>query len=261
MGKNITAIEIDGTFDDCQALVKKAFLDQQLNEKMMLTSANSINVARFLPQMFYYFHAYAQAVAAGADPDNIVFCVPSGNFGNITAGLIAKRMGLPVKRFIAANNANDVFLHYLVSGNYLPKPSVQTIANAMDVGNPSNFARVLDLYDGSHGAIAADISGASYSDSEISDTLENVWKENGYLLDPHGAVAYRALSEQLLPDETGIFLETAHPAKFKETVEAITKEEIIIPERLETFLNEKKQSVPLPADFNRFKDFLLSNDK
>ncbi|MDE6027588.1 MAG: threonine synthase, partial [Muribaculaceae bacterium] len=261
LGKNITAIEIDGTFDDCQALVKKAFLDQQLNEKMMLTSANSINVARFLPQMFYYFHAYARAVAAGAEPDNVVFCVPSGNFGNITAGLIAKRMGLPVKRFIAANNANDVFLHYLVSGNYEPKPSVQTIANAMDVGNPSNFARVLDLYGKSHSAISKDISGVSYSDSQISDTLAQIWKENGYLLDPHGAVACRALLELLHPYETGIFLETAHPAKFKETVEAITKEEVIIPERLETFLNEKKQSVPLPADFNRFKDFLLSSDK
>ncbi len=258
LGRNITAIEVDGTFDDCQALVKKAFLDKDLNEAMMLTSANSINVARFLPQMFYYFYAYAQAVKAGADPSEIVFCVPSGNFGNITAGLIAKKMGLPVKRFIAANNANDIFYNYLNSGIYTPKKSVQTIANAMDVGDPSNFARVLDLYGNSHEEICSDISGATYSDQEISETLQKTFKENDYLLDPHGAVAFRALSENLDRSETGIFLETAHPAKFKETVEGIIGEEIAVPDRLMAFLENEKKTVPSSGDFGEFKNLLLN---
>lgn len=259
LGKNITALEIEGNFDDCQALVKQAFLDEELNEKMMLTSANSINVARFLPQMFYYFHAYAQAVKDGADPDSIVFCVPSGNFGNITAGLIAKRMGLPVKRFIAANNANDIFLSYLDTGEYTPKKSVATIANAMDVGNPSNFARILDLYDHSHKKICNEISGTAYSDEEISETLKETYRKAGYLLDPHGAVAFRALEEKLSPEETGIFLETAHPAKFKDTVEVIIGEKINIPERLDAFLKNEKCIHPLPADFLAFKDYLLKS--
>ena len=222
LGQNIEALEIDGSFDDCQALVKQAFLDKELNEKMMLTSANSINVASFPPQMFYYFHAWAQLARTGADMENVVVCVPSGNFGNITAGLIAKRMGLPIKRFIAANNANDVFYEYLVTGEYRPRHSVQTIANAMDVGDPSNFARVLDLYGNDHAAITAEISGCTYTDKEIASTMRQTLEEEGYLLDPHGAVAFRALTEYLKPGETGIFLETAHPAKFKETVEGIT---------------------------------------
>lgn len=259
LGSNIEALEIDGTFDDCQALVKKAFLDEELNQKMMLTSANSINVARFLPQMFYYFYAYAQAVKAGANPDNIVVCVPSGNFGNITAGLIAKKMGLPIKRFIAANNANDIFFNYLRSGEYVPKSSVQTIANAMDVGNPSNFARILDLYESSHKSITEEISGTTYSDKEIADTLRKTYKDKGYLLDPHGAVAYRALEENLRPEETGIFLETAHPAKFKETVEGIIEKEIEIPSKLQKFLEGEKQTTPLLADFNEFKNFLIKS--
>lgn len=258
LGRNIVALEVDGTFDDCQRLVKQAFLDSELNEKMMLTSANSINVARFLPQMFYYFHAFAQAVKNGVNPDNIVVCVPSGNFGNITAGLIAKRMGLPIKRFIAANNANDIFYEYLQTGEYHPRQSVQTIANAMDVGDPSNFARVLDLYSHSHDAVTAEISGATYSDREIAETMKNTLKRTGYQLDPHGAVAYRALEELLRPGETGIFLETAHPAKFKETVEGITGEEIAVPERLQAFMAGEKQSIELPADFATFKEFLLS---
>ncbi|MDE6338062.1 MAG: threonine synthase, partial [Muribaculaceae bacterium] len=182
LGRNIVALEVDGTFDDCQALVKQAFLDPELNEKMMLTSANSINVARFLPQMFYYFHAYAQAVKAGVDPENVVVCVPSGNFGNITAGLIAKRMGLPIKRFIAANNANDIFYEYLKTGEYKPRHSVQTIANAMDVGDPSNFARVLDLYANDHDAICAEISGTTYTDAEIAATVKSTLEETGYQL-------------------------------------------------------------------------------
>ncbi|MDE6008350.1 MAG: threonine synthase [Muribaculaceae bacterium] len=258
LGRNIEAIEIDGTFDDCQRLVKQAFLDKELNEKMMLTSANSINVARFLPQMFYYFHAVGQLMAAGADTENIVVCVPSGNFGNITAGLIAKRMGLPVKRFIAANNANDIFFEYLETGEYRPRPSVQTIANAMDVGDPSNFARVLDLYGHSHDAIAAEISGATYTDKEIAATLKSTLETEGYQLDPHGAVGYRALEEQLQPGETGIFLETAHPAKFKETVAGITGKEVEIPERLAAFMRGEKRSVEMEPDFTAFKNFLLS---
>lgn len=258
LGSNVSALEIEGTFDDCQALVKQAFLDKDLNDSMMLTSANSINVARFLPQMFYYFYAWAQAVAAGNDPDNIVMCVPSGNFGNICAGLIAKRMGLPVKRFIAANNANDIFYQYLVSGQYNPRPSVQTIANAMDVGDPSNFVRILDLYGDDHNRITADISGCTYSDMQIAETMKSALEKTGYQLDPHGAVAYRALEEGLHTGETGIFLETAHPAKFKETVETITGAGIAIPERLRSFMLGTKQTVGLPADFNAFKNYLLS---
>lgn len=258
LGQNIEALEIDGSFDDCQALVKQAFLDKELNEKMMLTSANSINVARFLPQMFYYFHAWAQLARTGADMENVVVCVPSGNFGNITAGLIAKRMGLPIKRFIAANNANDVFYEYLVTGEYRPRHSVQTIANAMDVGDPSNFARVLDLYGNDHAAITAEISGCTYTDKEIASTMRQTLEEEGYLLDPHGAVAFWALTEYLKPGETGIFLETAHPAKFKETVEGITGKEVEIPAPLAAFMKGEKRSVPLAADFDEFKGFLIS---
>ncbi|MDE6226496.1 MAG: threonine synthase [Muribaculaceae bacterium] len=258
LGQNIEAIEIDGTFDDCQALVKQAFLDEELNREMMLTSANSINVARFLPQMFYYFYAVGQLMAAGVDTENIVVCVPSGNFGNITAGLIAKRMGLPIKRFIAANNANDIFFEYLETGEYRPRPSVQTIANAMDVGDPSNFARVLDLYGHNHDAIASEIGGATYTDKEIAQTMKGTLETEGYQLDPHGAVAFRALDEQLLDGETGIFLETAHPAKFKETVEGITGSTVEIPERLAAFMKGKKKSVEMAPNFTEFKAFLLS---
>ena len=257
LGKNITALEIDGVFDDCQALVKSAFMDEELNKKMYLTSANSINVARFLPQAFYYFYAVAQLHKLGKK-DNIVICVPSGNFGNITAGLFGKRMGMPVKRFIAANNRNDVFFQYLNSGVYTPKASVQTIANAMDVGDPSNFARVLDLYDHSHEAIKNDISGCTYTDEQISETLLDCYRKHGYLLDPHGAVGYRALSEYLESDEVGVFLETAHPAKFKDTVDRILGEEISIPEKLQAFMKGTKQSINLPKDFASFKAFLMN---
>lgn len=258
LGKNITAVEVDGTFDDCQALVKNAFMDAELNAAMKLTSANSINVARFLPQMFYYFYAYAQLVKAGVNAENIVVCVPSGNFGNITAGLIAKRMGLPIKRFIAANNRNDIFFNYLQSGEYNPKPSVATIANAMDVGDPSNFARVLDLYGNSHDAICAEISGCTYSDTEIAETLKQTWETEHYLLDPHGAVAYRALLNHLACDEVGVALETAHPAKFKSTVDEILGTDIEIPAKLQAFMQGEKQSVKLPKTFATFKAFLLS---
>ena len=256
LGRNITALEVDGTFDDCQALVKSAFMDKELNERLLLTSANSINVARFLPQAFYYFHAYAQLKRAGR-ADNIVICVPSGNFGNITAGLFGKRMGLPVKRFIASNNRNDIFYQYLQTGVYTPRPSIATIANAMDVGNPSNFARVLDLYGGCHAAISAEISGAAYTDEQIAETMKTVWKDYNYLLDPHGACGFRALSEGLLSGETGIFLETAHPAKFKDTVEKIIGETVAIPAKLQAFMQGEKQSLPISKAFADFKQFLM----
>lgn len=256
LGQNITAIEVDGTFDDCQALVKNAFMDEELKAHMQLTSANSINVARFLPQAFYYFYAYAQMKKQGK-ADNLVICVPSGNFGNITAGLFGKRMGLPVKRFIAANNRNDIFYQYLKTGVYTPRPSVATIANAMDVGDPSNFARILDLYGGSHEAISGEISGETYTDEQIRETVQKAYEETGYLLDPHGACGYRALAEGLKPGETGVFLETAHPAKFLQTVEAIIGTKVDIPEKLQAFMRGTKQSVPMPKDFASFKAYLM----
>lgn len=257
LGQNITAVEIDGVFDDCQRLVKTAFMDAELNSHMQLTSANSINVARFLPQAFYYFYACAQ-LKRMAGITNPVICVPSGNFGNITAGLFGKRMGLPVKRFIAANNRNDIFLQYLNTGIYTPRPSVATIANAMDVGDPSNFARILDLYGNSHQAICADISGFAYTDGQIADTLRSCYRENRYLLDPHGACGYQALKDGLRDGETGIFLETAHPAKFLDTVEGIIGEKVQIPAKLQAFMQGTKQSVPMPNDFGTFKQFLLN---
>lgn len=256
LGQNITAIEVDGTFDDCQALVKNAFMDKELNEHMQLTSANSINVARFLPQAFYYFYAYAQMKKLGK-ADKLVICVPSGNFGNITAGLFGKRMGLPVERFIAANNRNDIFYQYLKTGEYKPRPSVATIANAMDVGDPSNFARILDLYEGNHDAIASEISGETYTDEQIRETVQKTYEETGYLLDPHGACGYRALAEDLKPGENGVFLETAHPAKFLQTVEGIIGKEVKIPEKLQAFMRGTKQSVPMSKDFASFKAYLL----
>ncbi|MBP5771037.1 MAG: threonine synthase [Bacteroidaceae bacterium] len=288
LGHNITAIEVDGVFDDCQRLVKSAFMDSDLQRHMRLTSANSINVARFLPQAFYYFWAYAQIVRMdngqwtmdngqwtmdnGNSP--LVFCVPSGNFGNICSALFGHVMGLPVKRFIAANNANDVFYNYLQTGTYTPKPSQQTIANAMDVGNPSNFARILDLYSRTvvddsiadiptadpakvHAAITSLISGATYTDGQIADTMRDCYRRTGYVLDPHGACGFRALKEQLQPDEVGIFLETAHPAKFKDTVDRILDIDLPIPEKLQAFMRGTKQSIPMTKEFADFKAFLL----
>ncbi len=257
LGRNITAIEVDGVFDDCQRLVKSAFMDEELNRHMQLTSANSINVARFLPQAFYYFHAYAQMKRSNKS-DSLVICVPSGNFGNICAGLFGKRMGLPVKRFIASNNSNDVFYKYLQSGKYVAKPSVQTIANAMDVGDPSNFARIYDLYGESHAAICNDISGATYSDEQIAATIKDVYSRTGYVCDPHGACGYRALAEGLAEGETGVFLETAHPAKFKQTVDHILQSDIEIPAKLQAFMQGKKQSISMSKEFSDFKSYLLS---
>ncbi|MDL2282445.1 threonine synthase [Parabacteroides sp. OttesenSCG-928-G06] len=260
LGQNITALEIDGTFDDCQALVKAAFMDKELNDRMMLTSANSINVARFLPQSFYYFNAYAQLDKIGK-ADNLVVCVPSGNFGNLTAGLFAHRMGLPIKRFVAANNRNDVFLEYLKSGSYNPRPSVATIANAMDVGDPSNFARIIDLYGNNidtYSCITRLISGYSYTDEEIAQTIRNVYKNEGYLLDPHGACGYQALTDGMQEGETGLFLETAHPAKFKGTMDQILQSDIEIPAKLQRFMQGKKQSEELSGDYDAFREYLLS---
>lgn len=255
LGQNITALEIDGTFDDCQALVKAAFMDEALNSHMKLTSANSINVARFLPQSFYYFNAWAQLARQGK-ADELVVCVPSGNFGNITAGLFAHRMGLPIKRFVAANNRNDVFLEYLQTGVYTPRPSVATLANAMDVGNPSNFARIIDLY--SYEQICALISGYRYTDEQIAEAIRRCHAETGYLLDPHGACGYQALEAALRPGETGVFLETAHLAKFKGTVDQILGADIEIPAKLRAFMAGQKQSIELSKDFEGFKRFLLA---
>ena len=262
LGKNITAIEVDGVFDDCQALVKNAFMDAELNEHMKLTSANSINVARFLPQAFYYFNAYARmkeiANTQHLSPNTqLVMCVPSGNFGNICAALFGHEMGLPIKRFIAANNANDIFYNYLQTGKYEPKPSKQTLANAMDVGDPSNFARIYDLYGKSHAKITSLISGATYSDEQIKETMRACYKDSGYILDPHGACGYQALVDGLQEGEVGVFCETAHPAKFKEKVDEILGIDVTIPERLAAFMRGEKQSVAMSKNFADFKAYLM----
>jgi len=264
LGKNITAIEVDGVFDDCQALVKSAFMDEELNRHMMLTSANSINVARFLPQAFYYFNAYARMKALGK-AENLVMCVPSGNFGNICSALFGHAMGLPTKRFIAANNANDIVYKYLQTGKYEPKASVQTLANAMDVGDPSNFARIINLYsqnnkltnEATHHRITNLISGATYSDEHIRETMRQCYAATGYILDPHGACGYQALTDSLQEGEIGVFCETAHPAKFKEKVDDILGIDVEIPERLAAFMKGEKQSVPMTKNFDDFKRYLM----
>ena len=255
LGQNITAFEVDGTFDDCQAMVKQAFRDVALRQTLNLTSANSINIARLLPQSFYYFHGYAQL------PDKqkeTIVCVPSGNYGNITAAIIAKRMGLPIGHLIAATNVNDIVPEFLRTSIYTPRKSVQTIANAMDVGDPSNFARILDLYDHSYEAIKADISGYSCSDATIRETIAEVYRSSGYLLDPHGAVGYNSLTEALNETEKqGFFIGTAHPAKFNEVVEDIIHEPVVIPERLEHFMHGKKQSIETSTDYAEFRERLI----
>ncbi|MDR2534107.1 MAG: threonine synthase [Tannerellaceae bacterium] len=260
LGQNIVALEVNGTFDNCQALVKAAFMDEDLADRLKLTSANSINVARFLPQSFYYFYAYAQLDKAGR-ADELVVSVPSGNFGNLCAGLLAYWMGLPIKRFIAANNRNDVFLDYLNTGTYSPRPSIPTIANAMDVGDPSNFARIVDLfgiYPHPYSAIKKRIKGYSYSDEQIAETMKLAYAKRRYTLDPHGACAYQALLDNKLSDaETGLFLETAHPAKFKSTVDAILNSDIPIPGKLQEFMKGRKQSVETGSDYPGFRQTLL----
>jgi threonine synthase len=256
LGENITALEVDGTFDDCQALVKKAFLDSEVNAVQRLSSANSINIARLIPQSFYYFEAYKQVVAAYK---NIVFCVPSGNFGNLTAGLLAKRMGLPIHHFIAATNANDVVPAYLKSGNYQPRPSVRTLSNAMDVGNPSNFARMLDLYGSTWNTMKGDISGYAFGDAETEKAIQTVWETQGYLLDPHGAVGYLAwkMYAETNPNTYGIVLETAHPAKFLEDMERVLGQSIEVPERLAALADMPKVAIAMGKDYEGFKDWLM----
>lgn len=258
LGKNITAIEIDGNFDDCQRLVKTSFLDVEINKQLTLTSANSINVARFLPQAFYYFNAYARLQnILNEQNKELVISVPSGNFGNLTAGLFAKQMGLPVARFIAANNNNDIVYNYLKTAKYEPRASIQTIANAMDVGDPSNFVRILDLYNNNFETLSQHIVGYRYSDEEIKSVIKYVYHKFGYLLDPHGACGYQALSQYLNNNTLGVFLETAHPAKFTETVEAIVGQgNVPLPEKLADFMKGEKLSIPMSKQFDDFKAYL-----
>ncbi|MDR2037180.1 MAG: threonine synthase [Bacteroidales bacterium] len=256
LGENITAIEVSGTFDDCQQMVKQAFADKDLNQHLTLTSANSINWARLLPQSFYYFWGVAQM---GPDIDNITCAVPSGNFGNICSGLIAKRLGLPIAHFIAATNINDIVPQYLKNGKFNPRPSIATIANAMDVGNPSNFSRITELYHQSYESIVADIEGFVATDDQIRTTIRDVYHSYGYLLDPHGAIGYQALKDHMNrhPARNGFFIETAHPAKFAEIVEPVTGEKITLPSNLARFVKGIKQAEEIPADFNALKSFLL----
>ena len=256
LGGNITALEVSGTFDDCQRMVKKAFTDTGLSGDRILTSANSINLARLLPQSFYYFNAY-DCLPEGRD---FYISVHSGNFCNLTAGLLAGRMGLPVKKYIVATNINDVIPEYLESGQFNPRPSVATIANAMDVGNPSNFARILDLYGKSHAKIRDDMAGYRYSDEDMKQTIRQVHERTGYLLEPHGAAGYSALHEYLENNKKlpGIFIETAHPAKFRDLVESLTTTRVDVPERLMEAASKEKMSIPLTGDYDSFKEYLLS---
>ena len=258
LGHNITALEVDGTFDDCQALVKQAFLDDELNAAVRLSSANSINIARLIPQSLYYFEAYKQ-LKNKEKP--VVFCIPSGNFGNLTAGLLAKRMGLPVHQFIAATNVNDVVPDYLNTGEYRPRPSVRTLSNAMDVGAPSNFARMMDLFGSDWDEIKKDVTGYAFSDEETKNGLLDVHNKYGYLIDPHGAVGYRALHAYQLQNEgtQGIILETAHPSKFKPDVEEIIGGPIEVPERLAAIADAKKEATEMTTEYAPFKQWVLEN--
>jgi len=254
LGRNITALEVDGTFDDCQRLVKTAFLDGELNEKLFLTSANSINIARLLPQVVYYFYAYAQV---NEKSNGVVFSVPSGNFGNLTAGLIAQKMGLPVKHFIAATNINDVVPEYLNSGKYNPKASVQTIANAMDVGEPSNFVRILNLFNNDLNKVKESISGYVVDDARIRETIKEVNEKSDYILDPHGACGYTALANKVSNGEQGVFLATAHPAKFPEVVEEQIEKEVDMPVAMEKFMTKSKIKIEIDSTFSDFRKILL----
>ncbi len=260
LGKNITALEVKGSFDDCQRLVKSAFADSEIKSKLNLSSANSINFARLLPQSFYYFYAYAQLKRK---QKKLIFSVPSGNFGNLTGGIIAKKMGLPVSKFIAALNSNDVFLRYLKSGIFRAKPSVKTISNAMDVGNPSNFARVFDIYNKDHILIKEEIYAASFNDSATIEAIKEVRDKFNYIVDPHGAVGYLALNkyigEKKLKDYNGIILETAHPAKFSDIMEDALNYKIPVPERLKKSLEKEKESYLISNKFEDFKEFLINH--
>jgi len=256
LGQNIKALEIDGSFDDCQKLVKTAFLDPELSKKLGLTSANSINIARLIPQSFYYFYAYGQLVNKTDKP--IVFSVPSGNYGNLTAGVFAQRMGLPVHHFVASTNVNDIVPHYLNTGSFTPKASIQTISNAMDVGNPSNFARLSYLFGGSQEEFSTSVIGNSYSDDETKASLRKL-KNLGYIADPHGAVGFLGLKEyQEFNDVTGIFLETAHPIKFKEVVERVLAIDLDVPDTLKAHLNKKKIALRCSSEYKDFKQVLVA---
>jgi threonine synthase len=254
LGKNITAIEVDGTFDDCQHLVKTAFMDDELKQRLFLTSANSINIARLIPQSFYYFYAWSRLSQSGKD---VVFSVPSGNFGNLTAGLLAKQMGLPVKRFIAATNINDIVPKYLSTGNFTPASSQQTISNAMDVGNPSNFDRMVDLYGDTMKGV---ITGYSFTDEQTRSAMRRVFEASDYVLDPHGAIGYLGLKKYLSLHQNvvGVFLETAHPGKFIDVVEDALQRKIDLPPALQAFMKGEKKSIQMSKDFKSFKKFLTS---
>jgi threonine synthase len=258
LGGNITALEVQGTFDDCQAMVKEAFLDEELNAKFNLSSANSINISRLIPQSFYYFYAYAQVKKLGK---KVVFSIPSGNFGNLCGGLIAKRMGLPIHHFVASTNANNVIPDYLASGVFNPRSSVRTISNAMDVGNPSNFQRLVAFYNEDVKAIRADITGKYYTDEQTEAALKKVYTATGYIMDPHGAVAYLGLSdymrEHASEEITGIFFATAHPSKFIEVVNDIIDKHVEIPERLQEAGRLKKVSISMGNQFKDLKAYLL----
>jgi threonine synthase len=258
LGKNISAVEVKGSFDDCQLLVKEAFMDREVSDKLTLTSANSINLARFLPQAFYYFRAWAQLPEEIGE--NLFFSVPSGNYGNMTAGLVAREMGLPIHTFLSANNINDVVPSYLLTGKFKPRPSTPTLANAMDVGDPSNFERILDLFGHNHEWITGTMQGYSFSDHQIREIIRRVNSDTGYLCDPHGATGYQAARDYLdeHPGQTGIFLETAHPAKFRETVEEVIGKPVEIPQRLAAFEHREKESTAIKAAFPEFKEYLFA---
>ncbi|GAA4852461.1 threonine synthase [Algivirga pacifica] len=258
-GGNVEALEIDGTFDDCQRMVKQAFLDKELSEALNLSSANSINISRLIPQSFYYFNAYAQLKKEGKD--KVVFCVPSGNFGNLCGGLIAHTMGLPVEKFVAATNDNHIVPTYLETGKFEPKPSVSTLSNAMDVGNPSNFPRMTELFGNSYESVTEHIVGKHYSDEEVKVVINEVQKATGYVMCPHTAIAYMGARDYLKEsgsDAAGVFLSTAHPVKFHDIVSPIIGEEIDIPARLKEIVDREKQAVNLPADYEALKAHLMS---
>lgn len=259
LGKNIHALEIEGSFDDCQLLVKKAFADKELNRQLFLTSANSINVARWLPQQFYYFFAYKLWKKKEQPP---VICVPSGNFGNICAGILAHISGLPVQHFIAACNANDTVPRYLQNKNFEPHSAIATLSNAMDVADPSNFVRILELFQHQFGEMTKKLSSCSISDTETVATIKEVYEKEGYLLDPHGAIAYLALQRYIKehPGTRGIFLETAHPVKFPDAIVQATGKQVPIPESLTPLLLMEKKSTRLPVSYDDFIQFLLSKN-
>jgi threonine synthase len=257
LGQNITALEVDGTFDDCQSMVKNAFLDKELLTEMKLTSANSINVARWLPQLFYFLFAYKQAKSKGKE---IIFSVPSGNFGNICAGLVAQRLGLPVKHFIAATNVNDTVPKYMVTKEYIPKSSTATISNAMDVGDPSNFIRIRHLFEDNFEELKKNLSSYSFDDDQTREALKEIYNINGYIADPHGAVGYLGLKkyQEQHPNTYGIFLETAHPVKFLDIVEETLSEKLEIPSQIQKVMGKTKKSIQI-SNYVGLKNFLLKS--